>query len=107
MILLISGLIVTAISWAIAWSTVPVLSEHSFFPLWLGYILTMNGISEIAVGNSLIRRMRFSFLVLFRRLGAVLLRYPPWNMRSERRLIFPPSSRRSSRRPSFSIICLN
>jgi hypothetical protein len=65
MILLSSGLIVTAISWAIAWSTIPVLSAHSFFPLWVGYILTVNGISEVMVGDSLMRRMRFSFLVLF------------------------------------------
>jgi hypothetical protein len=42
-----------------------VLSEYSFFPLWLGYILTMNGISDVAFQTSLLRVMRGHLLWLF------------------------------------------
>jgi hypothetical protein len=41
------------------------MSQYSFFPLWLGYILTINGIAEVAYRTSLIRVMRWYFLVLF------------------------------------------
>jgi len=43
----------------------PFLSEHSFFPLWIGFILVSNGLAESIYGDSLIRRMRSSFLLLF------------------------------------------
>jgi hypothetical protein len=66
MIMLGIGLTLTVLSWAVAWChQVSILSEHSFFPLWVGYILTANGISEILYKDSLIRRMGLSFLVLF------------------------------------------
>jgi hypothetical protein len=48
-----------------AWSRIPFISEHSFFPLWIGYILVINGISEVAYADSLARRMKFHFLLLF------------------------------------------
>ncbi|MDQ3466676.1 MAG: hypothetical protein M3411_00380, partial [Chloroflexota bacterium] len=34
------GLLLILISWPLAWSGTPTWSEHTFFPLWLGYILT-------------------------------------------------------------------
>ena len=63
--LLITGILLCATSWAIAWSRIPFYSEHAFFPLWLGYILVTNGLAEWIYRDSLIRRMRFSFLLLF------------------------------------------
>jgi hypothetical protein len=63
--LLIIGAIVTIAAWILAWSRAGVLSEHSFFPLWLGYILTLNGISDAAFQTSLLRVMRGGFLWLF------------------------------------------
>jgi hypothetical protein len=63
--LLITGILLCATSWAVAWSRVPLYSEHAFFPLWLGYILVANGLTEWLYRDSLIRRMRFSFLLLF------------------------------------------
>jgi hypothetical protein len=65
MTLLISGAMVTIAAWVLAWSRAGVLSEYSFFPLWLGYILTVNGICEAAGGTSLLRVMRSRFLWLF------------------------------------------
>jgi hypothetical protein len=63
--LLILGTALTAVSWLFAWSNAGILSEYSFFPLWLGYILTINGIAEAVYRTSLIRVMRWYFLVLF------------------------------------------
>src|SRR3954451_18920051 len=62
---LIIGAVVTITAWVLAWSRAGVLSEYSFFPLWLGYILTVNGISDAAFQTSLLRVMRGRFLWLF------------------------------------------
>lgn len=51
--------------WAIAWSNLPLLSEYSFFPLWLGYIFSVNAACELVFDTSLIRKMRLSFVWLF------------------------------------------
>ena len=63
--LLILGIALTAVCWYFAWSHIGLVSEYSFFPLWVGYILLGNGLSEVMVGTSLLRRMRWSFLWLF------------------------------------------
>jgi len=57
--------VLTAVSWYFAWSHIGPVSEYSFFPLWVGYILFVNGLSEVMAGTSLLRRMRWSFLWLF------------------------------------------
>ena len=62
---LIIGVVVTIAAWVAAWSRAGVLSEYSFFPLWLGYILTVNGISDTAFQTSLLQVMRGHFLWLF------------------------------------------
>src|SRR3954468_15337146 len=65
MYVLVIGAVVTIVSWALAWSRAGVLSEYSFFPLWLGYILTMNGISDVAFQTFMLRDMRCRLLWLF------------------------------------------
>ena len=60
-----TGILFTAVCWYFAWSHIGLLSEYSFFPLWVGYILLVNGLSEVIAGTSLLRRMRWSFLWLF------------------------------------------
>src|SRR5215208_2153507 len=65
MYVLVIGAVMTIVSWALAWSRAGVLSEYCFFPLWLGYILTMNGISDVAFQTSLLRIMRGRLLWLF------------------------------------------
>jgi hypothetical protein len=59
------GIVLTAVCWYFAWSHIGLVSEYSFFPLWVGYILLVNGLSEVVTGTSLLRRMRWSFLWLF------------------------------------------
>lgn len=69
---LIPGILLTAISWFIAWSRIGLLTEYSFFPLWLGYILIINGVCEVRWRDSLLRRMGSSFGLLF------VLSVPMW-----------------------------
>src|SRR6266403_3807635 len=58
--------------WFVAWSHVSLLSEYSFFPLWLGYILSINALSEFIFGDSLLKKMRWNFMWLF------ILSIPAW-----------------------------
>jgi hypothetical protein len=60
-----AGLILILASWLVAWSDIPIATEYSFVPLWLGYISLINGISELMTKTSLIRKMETSFLILF------------------------------------------
>jgi di/tricarboxylate transporter len=63
--LLILGIVLTAVCWYFAWSHIGLVSEYSFFPLWVGYILLVNGLSEVMAETSLLRRMHWSSLWLF------------------------------------------
>jgi hypothetical protein len=65
MYLLIAGGIIIVVSWIAAWSSAGVFTEYSFFPLWVGYILTINGVSEVCGGISLLRATRWHFLSLY------------------------------------------
>jgi hypothetical protein len=63
--LLVCGLVLTALAWTAAWGRYGLITEFSFFPLWLGYILAVNGIGEALFQQSLVRRMGASFVALF------------------------------------------
>jgi hypothetical protein len=52
-------------AWPIAWFGPVRFGEHSFFPLWLGYILTVDGLVERRTGSSLLRRSGWRFVGLF------------------------------------------
>ncbi|MEX2426587.1 MAG: hypothetical protein WD401_07475 [Thermomicrobiaceae bacterium] len=62
---LIVGLILIAFWWPVSWLEIRPLSDFYYFPLWLGYILTMDGIVEWRTGSSAWRRSRTTFLLLF------------------------------------------
>lgn len=68
---LILGLALIAIWWPIAWLQVRPFSDYYFFPLWLGYILAVDGIVEWRTGTSPWRRSQTTFILLFP-LSAVL-----------------------------------
>jgi hypothetical protein len=72
MVLLIVGIALASMAWIVGWGTSGFLSEHSFFPLWLGYILAVNGLSEVRHKTSLLRTMGRSFPLLF------LISIPLW-----------------------------
>lgn len=59
------GVLLTLGSWVVAWSEFIPLKYYSFFPLWLGYILTINGISQLLLGASLLKQLGLGFISLF------------------------------------------
>ena len=59
------GLGLIAVAWPMAWVGPRPLSEHTFFPLWLGYILTVDGLTMWRAGGSLLARDRRRFALLF------------------------------------------
>lgn len=65
MTLFILGIVGLLASWAIAWNHNLPFSEHSFFPLWLGYISTVNGLSQVLFGHSLLTTLKKRFVILF------------------------------------------
>ncbi len=62
---LIAGLLLIGIAWPVAWAGLAPYSEHTFFPLWLGYILTVDGLVQRRAGTSLLTRSPRRFALLF------------------------------------------
>jgi hypothetical protein len=62
---LLAGLLLVGIAWPTAWFGPLALAEFTFFPLWLGYVLTVDGLVERRTGTSLLRRSSRHFLALF------------------------------------------
>lgn len=62
---LVIGVVLTAIAWPLAWFGSAPWSQHTFFPLWLGYILIVDGITMRRTGTSLLTRDFRRFAVLF------------------------------------------
>lgn len=60
-----AGILLIAIAWRASWSGPSSLGHHSFFPLWLGYILAIDGLVELRSGTSLIQRSPRGFVALF------------------------------------------
>ena len=58
----------TAMWWALAWTRwdwFAPLQRYTFFPLWLGFIVTVNAMSQQRTGSCLMRRAPKQWLVLF------------------------------------------
>lgn len=62
---LLIGLALIAVAWPLAWSSIRPYAEYTFFPLWLGYILTVDGIVQRRTGTSLLHRGPARFALLF------------------------------------------
>ena len=69
---LIVGVIIVAVAWPLAWSGWEPWSLHTFFPLWLGYILIVDGLVLLRTGTSPLTRDHRRFITLF------LLSAPCW-----------------------------
>lgn len=66
------GILLLAVCWPLNWMLPGVRTAYLFFPLWLGYILTVDGLVGWRTGSSLWRRSRKGFTQLF------LLSAPAW-----------------------------
>ena len=62
------GLLLLLAGWWLAWNRFPWFAPwqaHTFLPLWLGYILVVNGLTRVRSGSSLLTRQPGFFLALF------------------------------------------
>jgi hypothetical protein len=62
------GVLLGFAAWILAWSRFPWFSPwqaHTFTPLWIGYILTVNGLTYRRAGTCLLLQRPLSFLLLF------------------------------------------
>ena len=59
------GLILVAVCWLLNWMLPGVRTAYLFFPLWLGYILTVDALVQTRSGNSLWSRSPKNFVLLF------------------------------------------
>jgi hypothetical protein len=62
------GIVLGLVSWILAWNRFPLFSEyqaHTFTPLWIAYVLTVNGLTYRRTGTCLLLRRPLSFLLLF------------------------------------------
>lgn len=62
------GLALLAVSWFLAWSRLDLpgpAEQHTFFPLWLGFILFLDGLVVRRSGTSLATTARRDFLLMF------------------------------------------
>lgn len=64
---LVAGVALLAVTWPFAWFGPSPFSAYTFFPLWLGYILTVDGLTVRRTGTSLLTRdwRRFALLFVF------------------------------------------
>ncbi len=62
---LIAGLILIAVFWFLNWSLEGLRTHWGFFPLWLGYALTIDGFVYLRKGSSLFSRNKSAFVSLF------------------------------------------
>lgn len=63
--LALAGALMCGVFWYFAWSRLGFVSRYAFFPLWLGYIVLINGINEVVFADSLLRRAGTGFVWLF------------------------------------------
>lgn len=54
-----------ALAWPLAWLGPAPYAWYTFFPLWLGYILTVDGLTALRGGTSLLTRNGQRFALLF------------------------------------------
>lgn len=59
------GLALIAVFWTASWARFGILGAYSFFPLWFGYILTVDALVAIRRGTSLLMRAPREFAALF------------------------------------------
>jgi hypothetical protein len=62
---LVAGLALIAVWWPIAWLQLRPISDYYFFPLWLGYVLAVDGLIVRRTGSSPLRRDRRLFIGMF------------------------------------------
>jgi hypothetical protein len=83
-----AGLILVVVFWILNW-TLPGLRTHwGFFPLWLGYCLTIDGLVFRRTGTSLLTRSKPGFIGLFFVSAPVWWLFEALNLRTQNWIYF-------------------
>lgn len=61
----VAGAVLITVAWPLAWIGPSPYSQYTFFPLWLGYILIVDGLCYLRAGTSLLARNGRRFVLLF------------------------------------------
>jgi hypothetical protein len=59
------GLLVNIFAWTSSWARLGFWWPYTFFPLWLGFILTLDGLNVAVSGTSPLKRSKGRFVALF------------------------------------------
>ncbi|MEZ4523058.1 MAG: hypothetical protein R3A46_15680 [Thermomicrobiales bacterium] len=62
---LAAGLLLIAVWWPLAWGEFGSISHYYFFPLWLGYVLSVDGLVWLRRGTSPLVRLGWSYPLVF------------------------------------------
>ncbi|WP_035849362.1 hypothetical protein [Kitasatospora azatica] len=62
---LVAGPVLLALAWPAYWTVADQYSEDLFLPLWLGYLITVDGLVRLRTGTSLLTGRPRLFLLLF------------------------------------------
>ena len=66
------GLAINVPSWLVAWFGPEPARFHTFFPLWLGFVIAIDGLTRLMTGTSLFQRLGRRVIALF------LVSFPIW-----------------------------
>jgi len=61
----LAGLALIAVFWSVSWLHLDPVGRHSFFGLWLGYILVVDAVVLWRRGESLLTRNPAGFVLMF------------------------------------------
>ena len=89
------GLVLVAIFWILNWGLRGLRTQWAFFPLWLGYCLTMDGLVFWRTGTSLLTRWR-KYVGLFLASAPVWWLFELANRRSKTGITMVPKAFRYS-----------
>lgn len=77
------GIALLGIAWAASWSHLRPWSDEAFFPLWLGYIITVDALVRPRLGRSLLQAGRLAVARLFVTSAMVWWIFEAFNLRTD------------------------
>ena len=77
------GVGLIALAWAASWSHLRPLSDESFFPLWVGYIVTVDALVRPRLGRSLLQAGPVAVFRLFAVSAAMWWLFELFNLRTD------------------------
>lgn len=79
----IFGILLLGVAWAVSWTHLRPFSDEAFFPLWLGYIVTVDALVGPRLGRSLLRAGPLKVLRIFALSAAVWWLFEAFNVRTD------------------------